>query len=468
MRSSGWIKRKNSQPYLSANDFTTVLLLKYILEKNLVHRFALTLLTVFAAVGSSGLALAQEGQLYVRQSLSIPIRDLGTFRPELRGLPNVDGFQTYSETVTFSQLLPSPSDPATFDVEYWVSGTITLAGANGGRSATIVLTRPANAASGFVSFLDAQASAKAWIAQRLLTSSDSLPGIAATVTQNSPSNPIVAQTVRTFTQQVFDNRATPLISKKLPKVTLSDDNTPPSTSTSSGDKASQQTAVRLARQQLVGADVSFENFSISSIDGQNLSLFGNYGYTTENGRFTFGANYVLNNLRINQLDLRQTSHNLGAFVSNILAADEGKDRSWQLAAGGTVNFISFPTSSAQGAGASLIYQLNTTSGQVFSLGTMYSRFTESVATYGFTNVAAQIGTSLGEQYAVNLEALYTHTTASIRSRDFVLLSPNFLTLGANSMIAFSSSFGINLGVRSTLFIENYRNLEFTIGSRLMF
>jgi len=286
------------------------------------------------------------------------------------------------------------------------------------------------------------------------------------VPTEAPSNPIALQNIQVFRNQVFSNKAVPKASRESKA-----GQAPKSGETSDGGQVSNLTLIQMSQRQFTDADLGYDMFSISSIDGSSLNISGGYGKTSADEKWTYGGNAIVSSLSLDVPNAEsKASYSVAGFLNRSLYKDEKADSYDDAYVGASVNYLSDGWSDINFFGAALfgIFTRTFSDGKVINAGVMYNFANGDKNMLNFLNAAGSYGFPVGEQLAFNIEAILTHTMASYDGTSLELKSPTTLNLGVTGLYSFSPAFNLNVGLRKALLIEDYSNLEIRVGSRWRF
>lgn len=231
----------------------------------------------------------------------------------------------------------------------------------------------------------------------------------------------------------------------------------------SGSKESKESAVvsNNALFQFASSDLEYQTYTYKSATGANTIIRGSYSTTDPGGSLSYGGNAFLNSLSPDG-GTSTTFYNVGGFVDKVFSSTINTE----FKAGLTGNLLlnsdnsDFKQYSFAGFGS---YRTDLGDGRLWAVGGAFDL--SSISSSGGSSstrktllVAGMYGMPVGEEFAVNFDAILAHIMPE--TGDAV----NLFQIGVNGSYYFTEAFGVNAGLKKDLGIADLSTLSIVIGA----
>lgn len=272
-----------------------------------------------------------------------------------------------------------------------------------------------------------------------------------------PADPIVNQGIQSFKAVVFSERAQPRAAGKREKKTQN---------AREEEQRKEGGTPGPAVPRLYGlasSDIEREWFSISSRDGTNLAIRGGYAKTSDDGVYTYGGNYILNNLSIEGSSSSNSTINLNG--NKILLETEDRERT----VGASANLLLFENDNGIALAAYGV-ERKYDGDKIIVYGGMFQYAKVGDLSSGFLMAAGMYGFPLpNEKFSLNVDAMFIRNLfMSFDGESVDLDSKSILDLGVNLSIYMSDSFGLTVGAKKVFMVKDYSNFVLTLGGGFRF
>ncbi len=221
--------------------------------------------------------------------------------------------------------------------------------------------------------------------------------------------------------------------------------------------------------QEMSSDIEYESFSIGSLDGTNFAVQAGYARSNATGSWLYGGNAVFNSRKF---DFAGAESNLFTtvqlFGNRTVSSSLAREAYVGTTVTGQFNDID-GADTAFSIGLHAVQNHFMNNGGSFTYGGMLQANMAGDLTTFLGNLAVMYGVPIGRSLALNVDALLVYTVAQSFDGTKIDLGNRFmLNPGAYLTWFATPSFGLNLGVKTALLLEDYSSIEAVLGARFRF
>ncbi len=272
------------------------------------------------------------------------------------------------------------------------------------------------------------------------------------------ADPLVNQNISTFRNVAFNDMVLP---KGMRSANSAAEARTDNTSQGSEEESGSGRPLLLTE---VSSDMEYERFDVGSASGDNFAIRGGFARVTPRGDMAYGLNGFFNRLSLGAGD-PSNYYVLQGFLNKYTS----QTLNGESYVGLTVNAV-LPELGENSFGIGLhAVQKRFMGDSMFMYGAMFQSNMAGDLNANYANMAVLYGFPVGDNLSINLDmlAVFNVYTAfdgeKIESNDRLMLNPS-----VTATYYPSPSFGLNVGVKTVLLVENYSSFELVVGSRFRF